>query len=161
MSNDQQQPQYQQGPPNGWGPHAQPPAPKKKHTVRNIFLGIVVLTVLGVGGCVAFAGSAINEVSKEAAVEHTIVYKVGGTSKSGSLTYNTDGSGTTEQSTDSPLPWSKTLKAKGLFSVYTLMVQNGADEKGTVTCTIEVDGKVKKTATGKGPGASASCTHSG
>jgi hypothetical protein len=153
----QQQPQ--QGPPPGW--QQPPPAPKKKHTVRNIFLGLVVLTVLGVGGCVAFAGSAINEVSKDAAVEHTIVYKVAGTSKKGSVTYNTDGGTTIEQANETALPWSKTLKVKGLFSVYTLSVQNGLSQKGNVTCSIEVDGKVVKSATGTGEAAIASCDHTG
>ncbi|WP_216823032.1 DUF2510 domain-containing protein [Aeromicrobium sp. A1-2] len=38
--------------------------PKKKHTVRNVLLGLVAVFVLFVGGCMALIGSAANEVSK-------------------------------------------------------------------------------------------------
>lgn len=152
-----QGPQYQQGPPQGW----QPPSVKKKHTLRNILLVLSGVFILIVGGCVAFAGKAVNEIDKQSKQEHTVVYKVTGTSKAGSLTYNTDGSTTLQQETSAKLPWSKTLTVKGsLFQIYQLSVQNGLGQKGTVTCTIEVDGKVVKTATGTGEAAIASCDHS-
>jgi hypothetical protein len=40
--------------------------PKKRHTVRNVFLVLGVLFVLGVGGCIAVVASVSNEVAKSA-----------------------------------------------------------------------------------------------
>lgn len=37
---------------------------KKSHTARNVILGIIGVTVLFVGGCIALIGGAANEVSK-------------------------------------------------------------------------------------------------
>jgi hypothetical protein len=145
----QQPPQYQPAPP-----------PKKKHTLRNVFLVIMLLGVLAIGGCVALAGGISNEIDKQANTEHTVVYKVTGTSKAASLTYTTDGSTTTEQVASAKLPWTKTLKIKGLIPVYQISAQNGIGQKGTVVCTIEVDGKAVKTATGTGEASIASCDYS-
>lgn len=133
--------------------------PKKKHTVRNVFIVLGVLAVLGIGGCFAVVGVVGNEVNKQANTEHTVVYKVTGTSKAASLTYTTDGSTTTEQVASAKLPWSKELKIKGLISVYQVMAQNGIGQTGTVVCSIEVDGKQVKTATGKGEASIASCDY--
>lgn len=158
MTQYPQDPQYQgQQPPPGWQP---PPPPKKKHTVRNVFLVIGILAVLGIGGCVAIVGSIGNQIDKQTNEVHAVVYKVTGTSKAASLTYTTDGSTTTEQIASAKLPWTKSLQIKnGIISVYQVMAQNGIGQTGTVTCTIEVDGKVVKTATAKGEGSIASCDH--
>lgn len=156
MTQDPQYPQYSQQPPPGWQPG---PPPKKKHTVRNVFIVFAVLGFLGIGGCVAIVASVGNEVDKQANTEHAVVYKVTGSSKAASLTYTTDGSTTTEQINSAKLPWTKSLKIKGLIPVYQVMAQNGIGQTGTVTCTIEVDGKVVKTATGTGEAAIASCDH--
>lgn len=51
-----QQPQYAQ-------PYA-PQPPKKSHTVRNVLLGIALLFVLVIGGCLALVGGGVNEVDK-------------------------------------------------------------------------------------------------
>jgi hypothetical protein len=133
--------------------------PKKKHTVRNVFIVLGVLAFLGIGGCTAFVVMVGNEVNKQANEVHTVVYKVTGTSKAASLTYSTDGSTTTEQIATAKLPWSKSLQIKGLIPVYQVMAQNGIGQKGTVTCSITVDGKVAKTATATGAGAIASCDY--
>jgi hypothetical protein len=45
-------------------PHTQMQPPKKKHTARNVILIILGVCVLGIGGCVAFIGTAANEVGK-------------------------------------------------------------------------------------------------
>lgn len=144
--------QQQQGPPPGWVP------PKKRHTVRNVFIAFAVLAVLGIGGCVAFVGSVGNKIDKQTNETHTVVYKVTGTSKQASLTYTTDGSTTTEQVASAPIPWSKSLTIKGgLLAIYQISAQNlGA---GTVICSIEVDGKSVKTATGTGQAAIAACDY--
>lgn len=55
---------------------AQTRPPKKKHTVRNVLLVIVGLSVLLIGGCVALIGGAANEVGK--AIEED-ASKAGGT----------------------------------------------------------------------------------
>jgi hypothetical protein len=144
----------QQPPPGQYGP-----PPKKKHTVRNVILVLLGLGVLGLAGCMALIVGAGNEVDKQANVEHTVVYKITGTSKVASLTYTTDGSTTTEQVSAAKLPWQKSLKIKGLIPVYQVSAQNGIGQSGTVTCSISVDGKVVKTATGTGEAAIASCDH--
>src|SRR4051812_9517020 len=41
-----------------------PPAPKKKHTVRNVLLIVGALFILLFAGCVAFIGGVANEVDK-------------------------------------------------------------------------------------------------
>lgn len=57
----QTQPPYSQQP--GYAPY--PPQPQKKsHTVRNVLLGIVLLMVLFVGGCLALVGGVLNEADK-------------------------------------------------------------------------------------------------
>jgi len=58
-----QYPQQQQ-PAQFQPPTAYPQPPKKKHTVRNVFLVLLVICVLGMGGCVAFLASAGNELAK-------------------------------------------------------------------------------------------------
>lgn len=66
MTDQTQPPQGGQYPPQGYpqqGYQQQPP-PKKKHTLRNIFLVVALLGVLLIGGCVALIGGAANEVSK-------------------------------------------------------------------------------------------------
>lgn len=147
MSQQYQQPQYQ------------PPAPKKRHTVRNVLIILGVLAVVGIGGCAAIVGSIGNEIDKQSNETHAVVYKVTGKgAPAADLTYTTDGSTTTEQAQGARLPWTKSLSIKGgIAVVYQVMAQNtGA---GTVTCSISVDGKVVKTATGAGQGAIASCDY--
>lgn len=41
-----------------------PPPPKKKNTLRNVLLGIIAVSVLFIGGCLAVLGMAANEVGK-------------------------------------------------------------------------------------------------
>lgn len=144
---------------NGGGAEHAAPTPKKKHTVRNVILTVFVLGVLAVGGCMALVVGAGNEVNKQSNTEHAVTYKVTGTSKKGSVTYNTDGGTTMEQANEAKLPWSKVVKVKGLVTIVQVSAQNGLGEKGKITCTIELDGKVVKTATATGEGAIASCDH--
>jgi hypothetical protein len=46
-------------------PQVPQPQPKKKHTVRNVLLTVVVLFVLFVGGCMALIGKAANDVAND------------------------------------------------------------------------------------------------
>jgi hypothetical protein len=57
------QPTYdQQAPPQGY--YQPGPPPKKKHTVRNVFLVLFGLFILMLGGCMALVGGAVSEVDK-------------------------------------------------------------------------------------------------
>ena len=47
-----------------WVPNPNLPKPKKKHTVRNVILIIIVLFVAGTAGCLALIGGAANEIDK-------------------------------------------------------------------------------------------------
>ena len=49
---------------SAWVPNPNLPKAKKKHTVRNVILGILLLGILFIGGCLALIGGAANEVSK-------------------------------------------------------------------------------------------------
>lgn len=46
------------------GAYPYPPPPKKSHTVRNVLLGIGLVMVLMIGGCIALIGGAANEIDK-------------------------------------------------------------------------------------------------
>lgn len=157
------QPPYGQQPPGGGYPQQYGgPPPKKSHTLRNILLVLVVLFVLGVGGCLAIVGVAGNSIDKSlkaGSADHTVVYKVGGTTTKADLTYTTDGSTSTEQKQGQKVPWMKKLNIPGDFlQVYQVSAQNTG--KGTVTCEILVDGKSVKKASSKGFAAIASCDYS-
>lgn len=53
---------------SAWTEHTQQAAPvqpspaKKKHTFRNVMLGLIAVSVLFIGGCLALVGGAVNEV---------------------------------------------------------------------------------------------------
>lgn len=135
--------------------YAQPK--KKKHTLRNVLLILLGLTLLGIAGCFALVGSAVNEVDKEAKRERVVVYEVTGTARQVDVSYTTDGSTSTAQENGVKLPWRKEVKVSGLVPVYQVMGQ--AMSKGTVACKITVDGEVVKENESRGMGALATCDH--
>lgn len=47
-----------------WVANPNLPKPKKKHTVRNVILGLILVMVLFIGGCLALIGGAANEIDK-------------------------------------------------------------------------------------------------
>jgi hypothetical protein len=49
----------------GYGYQQQPPPQKKSHTLRNVLLVLLALSILFIGGCLALVGTAVNEVDKE------------------------------------------------------------------------------------------------
>lgn len=83
---------------------------------------------------------------------HTVVYYVGGTAKSGDLTYTTPSG--QQQDGKSKLPWTKTFRAKG-GEILALSGQNSAS--GAITCKITLDGKVIKQSKSTGQFAVVSC----
>lgn len=87
--------------------------------------------------------------------EHRITYKVGGTATKALITY-TIPSGQ-EQQNGARVPWKRSFKAKD-YSVLSLSAQNKGT--GTISCEIDVDGKVKKKSTSSGAYAVVTCTAS-
>src|SRR5689334_5319305 len=47
-----------------WVPNVNAPKPKKKHTVRNVIIAIIVVVLLLMAGCMALIAGAANEVDK-------------------------------------------------------------------------------------------------
>jgi len=62
MSTNQPYPQQPQ--PRLPDPFQPPTSPKKKHTVRNVFIGVTVGMFLVIGGCTALIGGAMSEAPK-------------------------------------------------------------------------------------------------
>jgi cytoskeletal protein RodZ len=129
---------------------------KKK---RWYFLAAILLIIVLI---IVIVASAANKVNKDATTVHTVVYSVTGTGTSAAtdITYDTlqQGSGQQgeAQDTNVALPWSKTIHASGLFTVYSVSGTVG-ESGGSITCSITVDGKVVNTNTANGAFATASC----
>ncbi|MEV6912309.1 DUF4190 domain-containing protein [Amycolatopsis sp. NPDC051071] len=100
------------------------------------------------------AGAPPQEPAKQAAGEHTVVYRVTGTggAKAGNITYTTDGMTTSSQEANVKLPWEKTIKLPGgeALQMVSILAQGGG--KGAIKVTIEVDGKLIKEASAEGYG---------
>jgi hypothetical protein len=141
-------------------PQFHPPAPKQRHTLRNVLIVFGVLAVLGIGGVIAIFAAVGHEYEKQANQTHVVVYKVSGTSKAALITYSADGKGTIKQEPSAALPWSLTYDVKGVIPLYQLSAQNAIGQSGSVTCTIEYDGKVVQTESASGQEA-ARCSYSG
>ena len=87
--------------------------------------------------------------------EHRVTYKVGGSASKALITYATPGG--QEQKNGASVPWRRSFKAKD-FSVLSLSAQNKGG--GTISCEIDVDGKVKKRSSSSGAYAVVMCTAS-
>jgi hypothetical protein len=160
---------YPSQPPNdpqGWTPQQQPLPPKKKHTARNVILGVlggffalIVIAAIAGGGTKQPTNTAppATTTTDAAPASHHVVYKITGTAKHASITYTTDGMTSTSQEQGAPVPWTHEINVPtGQFGVATVNAQNS--DSGTITCTIEIDGKAAKTATSSGSYAIASCS---
>lgn len=123
----------------------------------------IIYWILVFAGVVAGIGGIGADSASSSATERTQVTS-GGTAKgSHKVTFEADGSGGAnsannvtynlgfdiKQDAGVPLPYSKTVRADDVPSV-SLWVQN-ADDKGTVTCRIKVDGKTVREAKSEGP----------
>jgi hypothetical protein len=168
-----QQPGYGQQPP--WGPPPQPPQPpRKRHTARNILLGIggsvVAIIAIAVaasgGGKTGSTGTsatssgiatqaaqsspsapASNATSSAPPQKQTVTYIV--TGSDADVTYGPSGS---DYSGSVPMRITKSL---GTPDYYAIDAQLQGD--GTVSCQILVDGKVISQATASGGYNIASC----
>ncbi|GAB20195.1 hypothetical protein GOEFS_106_00930 [Gordonia effusa NBRC 100432] len=142
-----------------------PAPPKKKAKWPWILLALVVVFLALVGGCVALVGGAANEVAneidKQSNSEVVVTYKVTGDGGKASITYT--GTDTNMgQDTAASLPWEKKVTLKGFAKLASVSASNDFDAAAStkITCEVLVDGKVKFTQTGTGPGATASCSGS-
>jgi len=88
----------------------------------------------------------------QAAAEHTVLYKVTGTAKASSITYTTDGMTSSNQESEVTLPWQKTIKLPTGEALQMVSILAQGSGKGTITATIEVDGKIVKQASADGYG---------
>nr|WP_255357346.1 MmpS family transport accessory protein [Plantibacter sp. Leaf314] len=96
------------------------------------------------------------ESSAAANKEISVIYEVNGTATDASITYSTysAGSSSTEQASGKSLPFIQELTVQAGseydYASYSLQAQNGAEDTGSVSCKITVDGDVvaEQTATG-------------
>lgn len=112
------------------GPAAQPPA-KKKHTVRNVILGLLLLSVLVIGGCMALIGSAANEVGK--AIEED-ANKAGGTDNPMAIV---EGESFEVDGFDYASGWKVTDDVLGDATVKALKVTNNRDDSDSAIVEIK------------------------
>jgi hypothetical protein len=130
-------------------------------------IALILSIVLAVTYTASFAGAVsknIDQASRAAARQVPVVYTVTGKGKDVSINYEQGDDGM-EEANSTQLPWKKSFKGTvgGDFDykIYNLTATNGADDKGKVTCSITIDGKVAVTKTSKGAFASANCDASG
>lgn len=149
--------QYPQGPypQNPYPQYPAPPEKKKRKKWPWIVLGIFVVIIGSIGGCMAMVGGVANEIDKESKKEVEVVYRVKGTGTP-SVTFSSENFNLAQES-DVRLPWTKTVKVTGFGKTASLTATNGSESNSTVTCEIVVDGQVKSTQTARGSFASAHC----
>lgn len=131
--------------------------------VTGLVLAIVMTTLYA---AVFFGISkAVDDTNKAAATTHTVVYSVSGAAQDADVTYSTFTNGTsgTEQSSSTPLPFTKTITVNGSkdslsFNSFDLSAMNGAVDTGTISCTVTVDGKTIASQTSSGSFASVNCS---
>lgn len=93
---------------------------------------ILLLPVLMTGPAACGAASGVGTGGGE----HTVVYRVEGTAKTGDVSYTTS-TGTSKED-NVKLPWTVEFKAEGSTS---LSVNGQSKDAGGVACSITVDGK--------------------
>ena len=124
---------------------------------QRVWFWLLVVVVLGVGGCISALAIGTAAVNKANSTQHTVVYTVTGPGTA-DITYSSFSNGNvgSAQATGVKLPWTKTVVGSGLFSSYDVTAT--VDSGSSVTCSITVDGKRATTNTGSGQFASADCT---
>ena len=144
-------------------PQAAVPVQKKPVHKRVWFWLVTILAaiVILMVALLAVAGSAVDHAAH---VDHTITYSVTGTGgPAESITYATvqegNGQNGEAQVTDATVPWSKTITASGLFTVFDVNATVGRNG-GSLTCLIIYDGRQVAGNTASGADASADCTYS-
>jgi hypothetical protein len=132
-------------------------------------IGLILAIVMTVLYAAIFFGisKAVSDQHKAASTSHTVVYSVTGAAQDANITYATftDGNAGTQQSSSTPLPFTKTITVKGSsssfsFNSFTLTAMNGISDTGSISCTIKVDGKTVVSQTSTGSLAAATCSGS-
>ncbi|RAV33042.1 MmpS family transport accessory protein [Corynebacterium heidelbergense] len=157
------QPQYgqagqqhaQQVPYQGY-PQSQQKKPWYKRPIIVVPLILLALFILALGSCIAFIGTAANEVDKQMSAEHKISYAVEGDAKDASVTYSA-GQSNTSQDTGVAAGWTKEVTITGPLGA-TSTATNGMNDTGAVTCKILKDGNVISENTATGAFATATCS---
>jgi hypothetical protein len=138
--------------------------PGKKPLHRRVWFWVLLIVALGLSGCVAIGsvvGVAVDHVAHQ---KHTIVYSVTGTGSATSINYETlqEGNGHNGNAhlANIPLPWSRTIVASGLITVYGVQATTGP-AGGSATCTITDDGALVSSHTVTGALKSVNCAWGG
>lgn len=134
--------------------------PSKKKTGRSwlwMILGALVLLVILIAAVIATSST---DTSNHKA-DHTITYKVTGASTV-NITYATDAKDptvVTVQKNVTKLPWSKTITVKHVTTstIEGMSVDVLNKRDGTVSCEVDVDGKIASTSSVTGQDADVSC----
>jgi hypothetical protein len=148
-------------PPEALGVGVPPP---KKPLHRRVWFWLLVIVAVGFSGCAAIGtalGVAVDHVAHE---KHTIVYSVIGTSSVNNISYNTlqegNGQNGDVRLVGVGLPWSRTIVASGLITVYNVEATIGP-AGGSVTCRITDNGSLVSSQTATGALRSVDCTWGG
>ncbi|WP_308465804.1 DUF308 domain-containing protein [Rathayibacter soli] len=130
-------------------------------------IGLILAIMMTILYAAIFFGisKAVSDQHTAAATTHTVVYSITGAAQDADVTYSTYSGGNfgSEQSSSTPLPFSKTLTVKGSsgsfsFHSFTLSAINGIDDTGSIACSITVDGKTVASQTSTGSLAAVTCS---
>jgi hypothetical protein len=139
-----------QQPPPGWnpqppqGPYPYPQPPMKKHTVRNVFLGVLLAGVVLFGGCAVIVGVAVNDAADEIEANDQ---RPGGADNPLEIAdaQVTDGKAFEVDGFNYAAGWSIDEDALGDMRVRGLKVTNNRDDKDSALVEIKMwDGKEVK-----------------
>jgi len=132
----------------------------KKSVLKRVWFWLLIIVVLGLGGCITVVGLAGNAVNKAENTVHTAVYSVTGDGIA-DISYDslTNGNVGTSEANGSTLPWTRTVHGSGLITIFS--VDATLTTGTTVTCTVTVDGKIVATHTSTGQFATVSCVGNG
>ncbi len=132
-------------------------------------VGLILAIMMTVFYAAVFFGisKAVSDQNKAASTTHTVVYSVTGAAHDANITYSTftDGTAGTQQSSSTPLPFTKTITFKGSkasfsFNSFLLTAINGINDSGTISCTLTIDGKTIANQTSTGSLATVTCSGS-
>ncbi|MDQ2797675.1 MAG: MmpS family transport accessory protein, partial [Actinomycetota bacterium] len=118
---------------------------KKKRFYKRVWFWVLAFVLL----VVIITVTAVSKVANDAVnKKHEVAYNVTGTVRADITYYSSDGSNksASESVAKQKLPWAKTITVKGDFSGFVLTATpSDLASKGTLACSITVDGKVVST----------------
>lgn len=125
---------------------------KRGMAIAGVILGVVSLVVAGI--MTAAVGAAVKSVDDSLNAEHTVEYVVT-TAGPATVSYWTPG-GTSQE--DIKADWKKSITSKEFNITSLTVIGSFSDATAAVSCEILIDGKSAGKNTGKGAGATASCS---